>query len=112
MSILGFREGGGWLKATEYTTKYLAIIKLAQALVVEHVYQTRRRQIEAAQILGSNKKAAKESADSYYRLVRKMVDRFIGLEGGQREPNPMDWIISKRAYGMAIRFSTTADGTV
>jgi superfamily II DNA or RNA helicase len=112
MSILGFREGGGWLKATEYTTKYSAIIKLARALVVEHAYQTRRRQIEAAQILGSDEKAAKESADSHYRLVRKMVDRFMGLEGGQREPNPMDWIISKRAYGMAIRFSTTADGTV
>jgi hypothetical protein len=40
--------------------------------------------------LGSDEKAAKESADSHYRLVRKMVDRFMGLEGGQREPNPMD----------------------
>jgi hypothetical protein len=41
-----------------------------------------------------------------------MVDRFMGLEGGRREPNPMDWIISKRAYGMQIRFTTTADRTV
>jgi hypothetical protein len=38
LSILGIREGGGWLKAVEYTTNYSAVVKLARALVVEHAY--------------------------------------------------------------------------
>ena len=112
LSILGIREGGGWLKATEYTTNYSAIVKLARALVVEHTYQTRQRQIQAAQVLGISEDEARESSESHYTLVRRMVDRFMGLEGGRHEPNPMDRIISKRAYGMQVRFTTTADGTV
>ena len=43
LSVLGIREGGGWLKATEYTMKYSAIVKLARALVVEHIYQTKQQ---------------------------------------------------------------------
>lgn len=41
-----------------------------------------------------------------------MVDRFIGLEGRTRDPSPMDWIISKRTYGMKTRSNTTADGEI
>jgi superfamily II DNA helicase RecQ len=112
LSILGIREGGGWVPATEYTTNYSAIVKLARALVIEHAYQTRGRQIEAAKLLGYDDDQARRDTESHYELVRKMVDRFMGLEGGRREPTPMDWIISKRSYGMRIRFTTTANGTV
>lgn len=48
LSILGVREGGGWLEAIEYTTNYSAVVKLARALVVEQAYQTRQRQINTA----------------------------------------------------------------
>ena len=112
LSILGIKDGGGWLEATEYTRNYSAIIKLARALVIEKAHQTWQKQIAVAQIIGYSKEEARESSDSYYKLVRKMVDRFIGLEGGQREPTLIDWMISKRSYGMKIRFTTTADGTV
>ena len=112
LSILGIKDGGGWLEATEYTRNYSAIIKLARALVIEKAHQTWQKQIVVAQIIGYSKEEARESSNSHYELVRKMVDRFMGLEGGRREPTPMDWMISKRSYGMKIRFTTTADGTV
>lgn len=112
LSILGIKDGGGWLEATEYTTNYSAIIKLARALVIEKAHQAWRKQMAAAQIMGCSEDEARETSDSHYELVRRMVDRFMGLEGGRREPTPMDWIISKRSYGMRIRFTTTASGTV
>jgi hypothetical protein len=100
LSILGIREGGGWLKATEYTMIYSAVIKLARALVIERIYQSRQRQIYAAQALGISKDEACKNSESYYTLVCRIVDRFMGLEGGRYEPNPMDWIISKQVYSM------------
>ena len=36
----------------------------------------------------------------------------MGLEGGKRDPSPMDWIWNTRSYGMKIRYATTADGKV
>jgi superfamily II DNA helicase RecQ len=112
LSIFGMKDGGGWAEATDYTKYYSAVIKLARAMVIEHAHQTWKRQIASAQKLGYEEDEAIECTDSHYELVRAMVDRFMGLEGGRREPHPMDWIISKRSYGMAIRFTTTADGTV
>jgi superfamily II DNA helicase RecQ len=112
LSILGFKDGGGWLRPTEYTSNYSAIIKLARALVIEKAHQMWQKQMKAFQIIGCDEDEAKERCESHYELVRKMVDRFMGLEGGRREPTPMDWMISKRTYGMKIRFITTADGTV
>ena len=90
LSILGIREGGGWLKATEHTTIYSAVVKLARALVVERAYQSRQRQIHAAQTLGVSEDEARENSESHYTLVRRTVDRFMGLEGVRREPNPME----------------------
>jgi len=115
LSILGIKDGGGWLEATEYTTNYSAIVKLARALVIEHAYQTRCKQIESVQAMDYDEEQmnrAIECCTSHYELVRKMVNRFMGLEGARREPSPMDWIVSKRSYGMAIRFTTTADARV
>ena len=100
------------MPAIKYTTNYSAIVKLARVLVIEHVYQSRSRQIAAARVLGYNESRAREDSETYFKLVRKIVDRFIELEGSQRGPTPMDWIISKRAYRINIRFDTTAEGTV
>lgn len=36
----------------------------------------------------------------------------MGLEGGGRDPTPMDWIWSTRSYGMEIRYTTTTEGKV
>lgn len=101
LSILGVREGGGWLEAIEYTTSYSAVVKLARALVVEQAYQTRQRQINTARQMGSSEEAAHEIAESHYILVRRMVDRFMGLEGGGANPTP--WIGSSASGRTAWR---------
>ncbi|KFX88314.1 hypothetical protein V490_07721 [Pseudogymnoascus sp. VKM F-3557] len=82
-------------------TIYSAIIKIARALVVEEGYQAWTRKIAACKLVGMEEEEA--TAESPYQLIRQMVDRFMGLEGGTRDPSPMDWTISKRTYGMAIR---------
>jgi hypothetical protein len=90
LSILGIRDGGGWLEATEYTTFYSAIIKLARALVVEQAHRKWCTSIAASKRMGMEEDEATELNESQYQLVRTMVDRFMGLEGGQREPTPME----------------------
>ena len=50
---------------------------------VEHAYQTRRRQIQAAQVLGVSEKEARESSESHYALVRRMGDRLKGRKWGR-----------------------------
>ena len=79
---------------------------------MEHVYQTKQQQIQTAQALGISEDKARKNSESYYTLVRRIVDRFMGLEGSRCEPNPIDWIIDKRVYGIQIWFKTTAEGTV
>jgi hypothetical protein len=112
LSILGIGPGETWVEAINYTTIYSAIIKIARALVVEEGYQAWTRRIAACKLVGIEEEEAREMTESPYQLIRQMVDRFMGLEGGTREPSPMDWIISKRTYGMTIRANTTADGEI
>jgi hypothetical protein len=112
LSILGIGPGETWVEPTEYTTIYSAIIKIARALVVEQGYQTWSGMIAACTVLGIEEDEAIERTESPYQLIRRMVDRFMGLEGGKRDPSPMDWMISKRTYGMTIRANTTADGEI
>ncbi|KFZ23682.1 hypothetical protein V502_01840 [Pseudogymnoascus sp. VKM F-4520 (FW-2644)] len=86
-TVDGVEGSKTWVEAIQYTTIYSAIIKIARALVVEEGYQTWTRKIAAC----------------------KLVDI---EEGGTRDPSPMDWIISKRTYGMTIRANTTAVGEI
>ncbi|KFX97205.1 hypothetical protein O988_04964, partial [Pseudogymnoascus sp. VKM F-3808] len=112
LSILGIGPGETWVEAIHYTKIYSGIIKIARALVVEEGYQTWTRKIAACKLVEMDEEEAIETTESPYQLIRQMVDRFMGLEGGTRDPSPMDWIISKRTYGMVIRASTTADGEI
>ncbi|KFZ24703.1 hypothetical protein V502_00818, partial [Pseudogymnoascus sp. VKM F-4520 (FW-2644)] len=112
LSILGIGPGETWVKAIDYTTIYSAIIKIARALVVEEGHQTWTRMVAACKLVGIEEEEAIETTESPYQLIRRMVDRFMGLEGGTRDPSPMDWIISKRTYGMKTRLNTTADGEI
>ncbi|KFY04739.1 hypothetical protein O988_00564 [Pseudogymnoascus sp. VKM F-3808] len=112
LSTLGIGRGETWVGAIQYTTIYSAIIKIARALVVEEGYQTWTRKIAACKLVEMDEEEAIKTTESPYQLIRQMVDRFIGLEGGTRDPSPMDRIISKRTYGMAIRASTTAGGEI
>ncbi|KFY83085.1 hypothetical protein V498_08308 [Pseudogymnoascus sp. VKM F-4517 (FW-2822)] len=112
LSILGIGPGETWVAAIHYTTIYSAIVKIARALVVEEGYQTWTQKIAACKLVGMEEEEAIETTESLYQLIRQMVDRFMGLEGGTRDPSPMDWIISKRTYGMAIRANGVRHGLV
>ena len=39
---------------------------------------------------GYEQEEAKEQCDSYFKLTRRIVDRFIGLEGRGRDPTPIN----------------------
>ncbi|KFZ23655.1 hypothetical protein V502_01871 [Pseudogymnoascus sp. VKM F-4520 (FW-2644)] len=105
---IGIGLGETWVEATKYTTIYSAIIKIAWALVVEQGYQTWTRMVAVCKLVGIEEEEAIETTESLYQLIRRIVDRFIGLEGGTRDPSLIDWIISKRTYKMAIWASMTA----
>lgn len=109
LAVLAIQPGGGWIDVKQYTPIYSAVVKVARALVIESAYCTRRCQIARIEQAGYSKDKARERSDTHYRLVRQIVDRFGGLERGRQEPTPMDWILSKRTYGMHIRFNTPED---
>jgi hypothetical protein len=41
-----------------------------------------------------------------------MIRKFMMLMGDDEEPTPMDWMLETRTYGLHIRYSTPAGGTV
>ena len=92
-AMLGIEaESKGWQTAENYTSKLSAIIKFARMLVALEAYDR-----------------AKE--DSERKLVdetRKMMGRFM-LTG---QPTAMKWMFMTRTYGMKIRYTSTAGGSI
>ncbi|KAF4482479.1 hypothetical protein CGGC5_v008661 [Colletotrichum fructicola Nara gc5] len=113
LAVLGIREDGGWHQATEYTTNYSAVIKVAKMFVVYQAWL--ERQDEVAELTATKgAEAAYEEASSVFHLVRDKVRRFMTRMPGRPddEPRVMNWIYDARTYGMQIRFNTVAPGMV
>ncbi|KAF4415830.1 hypothetical protein CFRS1_v016116, partial [Colletotrichum fructicola] len=113
LAVLGIREDGGWHQATEYTTNYSAVIKVAKMFVVYQAWL--ERQDEVAELTATKgAEAAYEEASSVFHLVRDKVRRFMTRMPGRPddEPRAMNWIYDARTYGMHIRFNTVAPGMV
>ncbi|KAF4475431.1 Bloom syndrome protein-like protein [Colletotrichum fructicola Nara gc5] len=113
LAVLGIREDGGWHQATEYTTNYSAVIKVAKMFVVYQAWL--ERQDEVAELTATKgAEAAYEEASSVFHLVRDKVRRFMTRMPGRPddEPRVMNWIYDARTYGMHIRFNTVAPGMV
>jgi hypothetical protein len=53
-----------------------------------------------------------ESIQSHVKLVQRITRKFIILMGNDGEPIPMDWILETCMYGLHIRYSIPAEGTV
>ncbi|KAK1621905.1 hypothetical protein BDP81DRAFT_302798, partial [Colletotrichum phormii] len=106
LAVIGIRADGGWMDITDYTTKYLAIIKVARMLV--------RQYDVARQAATTDEGAADDGIESLFVYVRRMVQRFMTRTPGapQAEPTPMDWILETRTYGMHIQYNTPADGVI
>ncbi|KAF5513901.1 Bloom syndrome protein-like protein [Colletotrichum fructicola] len=113
LAVLGIREDGGWHQATEYTTNYSAVIKVAKMFVVYQAWLERQDEV-AALTATKGAEAAYEEASSVFHLVRDKVRRFMTRMPGRPddEPRAMNWIYDARTYGMHIRFNTVAPGMV
>lgn len=109
LAILGINEKGGWVPAADYTPIYSGFIKLARLMVVYKGYEEWEQEMDRYRAQGLEDDMFIEVCTSPYERTSRMVDRFMGLASGRRKPVPIDWILSKRTYGMAIRFNTTAE---
>ena len=93
LAVLGVdTEHLTWLPAENYTPKLSAVVKLARIMVVLETYDSVPNPEEAAMV----------------KLVGQKVERYMMMT----KPTPMKWIFMIRTYGMKIRYSTTAPGTV
>ncbi len=81
-----------WLPAENYTPKLSAVVKLARMMVVLETYDSVQN-VEGAAIV---------------KMLGQKVERYMMMT----KPTPMKWIFMTRTFGMKIRYSTTAPGTV
>ncbi|KAJ9653968.1 hypothetical protein H2201_009070 [Coniosporium apollinis] len=91
LAVLGITKDGTWQDAMDYTPKLSAVVKLSRMAVVEKAYQ----------------RAASRDGRCWHRM-KKMVRRFMV----RSEPTPMSWIYDVRTYGLKIRYTTTAQGSI
>ncbi|KAK2729959.1 hypothetical protein CKAH01_19132, partial [Colletotrichum kahawae] len=92
LAVLGIRKDGRWHQATEYTTNYSAVIKVAKMFVVYQAWLERQDEVVALTATKEAKAAYKE-ASSMFHLVRNKI-------------------YNARTYGMHIQFNTVAPGMV
>jgi hypothetical protein len=112
-AAMGIREDGGWLGAEEYTPKYSAIIKLARLMVIEEAYQS--RQEKCIHIKRRYPDTSDEDIQlqigSYLSRVRQMCEKFMTIARSS-DPSPLEWIFRSRSYGLKIRYTTAAPGSI
>ncbi|OBT79272.1 hypothetical protein VF21_01964 [Pseudogymnoascus sp. 05NY08] len=111
LAVLMIKGDKGWHDAEDFTTKYSAVIKLAQLMVVQEAYKQRQEQIRTYQS-EMTEVEARRKATSYYWLVKQFVAQFTTIAHGGRDPTPMQWIYQTRSYGFKIRYTTPAAGKI
>lgn len=102
-----------WLRPSEYTQYYAAVIKVARMLVIRQAYLENKRQIQELQANSTlSRREAEASAPGIFSLVREQVRRFMTKLIPETVPTPMSWILESLAYGAAIRKTTIIQGKV
>ncbi|KAH8878525.1 hypothetical protein GQ53DRAFT_674001, partial [Thozetella sp. PMI_491] len=100
LATLGQKPNGGWAAPYEYTPHYSAVLKIARLLVV---LQSEQACDEAV--------AKGQPDEGLFARVRGRTQRFLSATGeGSQLPTPIGWILSTRAYGLKIRFTTAIAG--
>ncbi|KFY65884.1 hypothetical protein V496_02277 [Pseudogymnoascus sp. VKM F-4515 (FW-2607)] len=118
LAVLGIRDNDGWLNAEDYTSKYSAVAKLAQMMVVHEGYEQRQEEIkrktEANERQGNGLTADQigEAAQSYFHHIRRLTYQFMTMAYDGRDPTPIQWIYKARSYRFKIRYTTTAEGCI
>ncbi|KAK5109839.1 hypothetical protein LTR85_002037 [Meristemomyces frigidus] len=100
------------MPAVNYTPILSAIITVARALVVYQSYQSHQQSIQADRAQGVSDVEAKRRAPAIVKEVDERVRRFMTLREFGGVVSPMDRMLRQRTYGMAIRYSTKAEGRV
>ena len=112
LAVLGLREDKGWENPEDYTPKLSAVIKLARLMVIQMAYHTRKDSVARKVTQGMSQEEAEEDSRGHVELVQSMSRRFMMLMDENGIPTPMDWMFETRTYGLHIRYSTAADGSI
>ena len=113
LAVLGIdTQTGSWKTALNYTPILSAIVTVMRALVVYRSWQMRQQSIQKEIEGGSTQEEAEDRARSVVEGVDKLVERFMTLRKFGGRISPMDRILHMRTYGLKIRMTTKAGGTV
>ncbi len=113
LAVLGIdTQNGSWKTALNYTPILSAIVTVMRALVVYRAWQIRQQSIHNGIAAGLTQEEAEDEARSVVEGVDKLVERFMTLRKFGGRISPMDRILHMRTYGMKIRMTTKAGGTV
>ena len=113
LAVLGIdTQTGSWKTALNYTPILSAIVTVMRALVVYRSWQTRQQSIRSGIEAGLTQEEAEDTARSVVDGVDELVERFMTLRKFGGRISPMDRILHMRTYGMKIRMTTKAGGTV
>jgi len=92
-AVLGIDvEHETWTAAEDYTPKLPGIIKLARMMVVLHAYEA----------------SDHHASDPIVATIRRRVERYMMTT----KPSPMDWMFMLPTYGLKIRYTSTAGGSI
>lgn len=112
MAVLGIDANCGWVTPLTYTPKQAAVVNITRMLVLYQSTQMRKSEVAKLEAEGWGRKDAEDMAPSHFYFVKNMANRFMTLTNYSGEPTPIDAIQRLKAYGMKIRFSTSAEGVI
>ena len=93
-----------------YFTSIVAVIRMLVLLKATHIRQAQVTKIQTQQ--ECSQAEAEELAEFHFDIVKDMAHRFMTLVIYGGSPNPMDWLLRLKAYGMKIRMTSKAEVTV
>ena len=99
-------------------SKYSAVAKLAQMIVVHKGYEQRQEEIkrktEANERQGNRLTTEEigEAAQSYFYYIWRLMYQFMTMAYDRRDPTLMQQIYKARLYRFKIQYTTTAEGCI
>jgi len=113
LAVLGIdTQTGTWKSALTYTPILSAIVAVMRALVVYRAWKIRQKSIQEGVSEGLSPEEAADQARSVVEGVDRLTERFMTLREFGGRISPMDRILRTRTYGLKIRMTTKAGGTV
>ena len=100
MAVLGIKPGG-WRSPSEYPPIMSKVIKISRFMVIQQAYQQVDEDHE-------DREYNEDDEPDLLRYVTRMTDAFM-IRGSQCS---MQWILDRRAYGMKIHYTSTAEGHI